>query len=327
MTRPTTPGNHQYVYQFITHICGHSSYFLTQGYVVYRVAASIILALTLSVIIFASGCAVDSLLVIILALLNDISMIPVAYDKAIATTKPQIPRAGKLIIQSLYFGLVHTALALIFIFSLNHHGGRDVNLSGQCDSETKGFIWFYLVLVTEISIFSVRSPSYFWKSMPSIILMASVILTCIIGALIAVFASDLKVSNMGYIIAYNVGIFIIVDIIKVQFRKLINEDPGDPIYTDDLIEVEIKTETIKYSEKQRRYRVHKEASLTKDEVDHQVRIRQDSIFSGFFGDIPLSDGFLNQSYGRRRAFSNLSQTGLHRDRRRTVSTPAGIGFY
>jgi H+-transporting ATPase len=265
--------------------------------------------------------------VIILALLNDISMIPVAYDKAIATTKPQIPRAGKLIIQSLYFGLVHTALALIFIFSLNHHGGRDVNLSEQCDSETKGFIWFYLVLVTEISIFSVRSPSYFWKSMPSIILMASVILTCIIGALIAVFASDLKVSNMGYIIAYNVGIFIIVDIIKVQFRKLINEDPGDPIYTDDLIEVEIKTETIKYSEKQRRYRVHKEASLTKDEVDHQVRIRQDSIFSGFFGDIPLSDGFLNQSYGRRRAFSNLSQTGLHRDRRRTVSTPAGIGFY
>eukprot|EP00557_Chaetoceros_sp_GSL56_P008141 CAMPEP_0176495272 /NCGR_PEP_ID=MMETSP0200_2-20121128/10559_1 /TAXON_ID=947934 /ORGANISM="Chaetoceros sp., Strain GSL56" /LENGTH=998 /DNA_ID=CAMNT_0017893121 /DNA_START=355 /DNA_END=3351 /DNA_ORIENTATION=- len=313
-----------------------------KAYVVYRVAASIILSITLSVIIFASGCAVDSLLVIILALLNDISMIPVAYDKALATTKPQIPRAGKLIIQSLYFGLVHTALALIFIISLNHHGGRDVNLNEQCDSQTKGFIWFYLVLVTEISIFSVRSPSYFWKSVPSTILMVSVTSTCIIGALIAVFASDLKVSNMGYIIAYNVGIFILVDLVKVQFRNLIHEDPGDPIYTDDLIEVvvEEKTEMTMYAEKQQRYRVHNESALGKDEVDnesalgkdevnHQVHIRQDSIFSGFFGDIPFSDGFLNQSYGRQRAFSSLPRTALPHDarRRRTVSTPASIGFY
>jgi H+-transporting ATPase len=43
-----------------------------KSYVVYRIAASIVLVLTLSIVIFASGCAVDSLLVIILALLNDI---------------------------------------------------------------------------------------------------------------------------------------------------------------------------------------------------------------------------------------------------------------
>ena len=51
-------------------------------YVIYRVAATLILVLTLSTTIFATGCAVDSLLVIILALLNDVSMIPVAYDRA-----------------------------------------------------------------------------------------------------------------------------------------------------------------------------------------------------------------------------------------------------
>ena len=254
-------------------------------------------------------------------------MTPVAYDKAVATTRPQIPRSGKLIIQSLFFGLTHTALALIFIFSINHHGGRGVDLHEQCDAQTKGFVWFYLVLVTEISIFSVRAPGYFWQSLPSAILMVSVLLTCIIGALIAVLASDLKVSNMGYIIAYNVGIFILVDLAKVQFRNLIHEDPGEPILTDDLIPVEVKTETARFTEKQQRYRIHKEASLTAEEVAHQVHIRQDSFFDGFFlGDLQLSDGFLNQSYGRQRAFSNLSST-IRRDRRRTVSTPAGIGFY
>merc|ERR1712176_75409 len=60
-----------------------------KSYVVYRVAASIILVLTLSVFVFSNGCSVPSLWVIILALLNDISMIPVAYDNARATTKPQ----------------------------------------------------------------------------------------------------------------------------------------------------------------------------------------------------------------------------------------------
>ena len=39
-------------------------------YVVYRIAESLVLVLALSTIIFASGCSVDSLLVIILALLN-----------------------------------------------------------------------------------------------------------------------------------------------------------------------------------------------------------------------------------------------------------------
>jgi ABC-type bacteriocin/lantibiotic exporter with double-glycine peptidase domain len=165
-------------------------------------------------------------------------------------------------------------------------------------------------------------------SMPSIVLIISVLVTCIIGAVIAVFASDLKASNLGYIIAYNIGIFIFVDICKVQFRKLINEDPGEPILTDDLIDVKAKSETEKFAEKQQRYRVHQEASLRKDDIEHQVRIRQDSIFSGFWGDVQLSDGFVNQSYGRQRALSSLSSAALFRpDRRRTVSTPAGIGFY
>jgi H+-transporting ATPase len=62
-------------------------------YVVYPVAASLILVLALSIVIFVKGCAVKSLYVIILALLNNISMISVAYDNASATAKPQLPSA------------------------------------------------------------------------------------------------------------------------------------------------------------------------------------------------------------------------------------------
>lgn len=41
-----------------------------KSHVIYRIAASIILVFTLSIIIFTTGCAVNSLLVIILAILN-----------------------------------------------------------------------------------------------------------------------------------------------------------------------------------------------------------------------------------------------------------------
>jgi len=84
-----------------------------KSYVVYRVAASLILVLVLSIVIFVTGCAIDALMVIILALLNDISMIPVAYDNAQATTKPQLPKARSLVFQSLFYGLTHSALTLM----------------------------------------------------------------------------------------------------------------------------------------------------------------------------------------------------------------------
>jgi H+-transporting ATPase len=288
-----------------------------KAYVIYRVAASLILALTLSIVIFASGCAVDSLLVIILALLNDISMIPVAYDNAKATTKPQMPDAGKLVLQSVFYGLLHTGAALLFIFTLNHAGELGVVLEDQCNAETRGFIWFYLVLVTELTIFSVRAPSHFWRSMPSPLLMLSVLGTCIGGALIAVYASDLSAVSMGWIVLYNLVVFVFVDLLKVQFRKIIHEDPGEPIESDELIPVKVKTETTMYVEKQMRYRVHKEAVLSPDDLDHPVQFRQESLMSGFLGDFTITDGFLNENYRRTRALA-LPRAA----RRKTQSSPS-----
>lgn len=247
-----------------------------KAYVIYRIAASLILALTLSTVVFTSGCAVDSLLVIILALLNDVSMIPVAYDRAQATTKPQIPKAQKLVLQSLFYGVGHTGLALMYIFTLNHAGDRHVELTQECSSETRGFIWFYLVLVTELAILSVRAPSFFWKSMPSPVLLLSVLGTCVGGGFIAVHFSGLSVEALLYVVLYNIVAFIVVDLLKVPFRILIHEDPGEPIDSDDLLEApeppSKQTETSKFLQKQLRYNVHRESRLAPEDLEHIVEL-------------------------------------------------------
>jgi len=271
-----------------------------KSYVVYRVAASIIMVLVLSIIIFATGCAVDSLLVIILALLNDISMIPVAYDHASATTKPQLPNAMKLVMQSLYYGFVLTGFTLMFIFLLDHSNALTNKIYLDiCPPETRGFIWFTLVLVTEMAIFSVRSGTYLIFEPPSLILFASVLLTCIIAAIIAVYGSQLHGDNMGIIVGFNIGLTLFVDIGKIPFRKAIDDEPGEVIATDDLIPVDVKkNETTLHMEKKKRYVMHRASVMPPKDLEHEVEIINER--RGFFAFLSelrptsISTGFINK---------------------------------
>ena len=261
-----------------------------KSYVVYRVAASLILVLTLSIVIFATSCAVDSLMIIILALLNDVSMIPVAYDNAKATTKPQLPVAKNLVLQSLFYGLIQAGLSLMFIFCMNYdtHLAAPIDLGSPekaCGGQARGFIWFHLVLVTELMIFSVRAPGFVLTSPPpSFKLFASVGLTCILGGLLAAFLPMWEVagSNIGWIILFNIAIFLVVDVLKIQFRKLIGEEPGEVILSDELIQPKTRTETQKTMEKGSRYRVHRASIVGVSDRQHEVEIKQKSNWRGFW---------------------------------------------
>ena len=283
-----------------------------KSYVVYRVAASLILVLTLSIVIFATSCAVDSLMIIILALLNDVSMIPVAYDNAKATTQPQLPVAKNLVLQSLFYGLIQAGLSLMFIFCMNADTELAVpidlgNPTNTCQGEARGFIWFHLVLVTELMIFSVRAPGFVLTSPPpSIYLLASVGGTCILGGLLAHFIGMWQVSgsNIGWVILFNVGAFLVMDVLKIQFRKMIGEAPGDVIANDELIQPKARNDAQKTMEKGERYRVHRASIVSQSNMEHVVEVRQKKMsdlpaFFNLGGDLLLNQGIVNS----RRAFN------------------------
>jgi hypothetical protein len=71
------------------------------------------------------------LVFIFLALLNGISMIPVAYDDTKAITKPQMLDTGKLVLRSVVYGFLQTDAVLLFIFTLDHAGELGVALEDQ----------------------------------------------------------------------------------------------------------------------------------------------------------------------------------------------------
>jgi len=284
-----------------------------KAYVVYRISASIILVLTLSIVVVASGCNVNTLYVIILALMNDISMIPVAYDKAKATTNPQLPETKKLIEVSLYYGLVQTVLGLGFIYLMHYFDINDpINLERRCSSETQGFIWYHLVLVTEMMIFSVRVPYFFINisMIPSIFLIMSVALTCIVGALISIFAMNLSTRNFVWITTFNIGTLVLVDIGKIWFEIAIGDTEGEMIASDDLIEAIPMTDTAKHLSKMYRYKVHEESVLPISDRQHKiiVRRRTQTGLGGLmtnFRESSISDGFINND-GRYRYISGVA---------------------
>eukprot|EP00577_Skeletonema_sp_RCC1716_P002472 CAMPEP_0113382606 /NCGR_PEP_ID=MMETSP0013_2-20120614/5931_1 /TAXON_ID=2843 ORGANISM="Skeletonema costatum, Strain 1716" /NCGR_SAMPLE_ID=MMETSP0013_2 /ASSEMBLY_ACC=CAM_ASM_000158 /LENGTH=960 /DNA_ID=CAMNT_0000265123 /DNA_START=46 /DNA_END=2928 /DNA_ORIENTATION=+ /assembly_acc=CAM_ASM_000158 len=304
-----------------------------KAYVVYRVAASIVLVLTLSIVIFVTSCAVDSLMIIILALINDVSMIPVAYDNAKATTKPQLPVAKTLVLQSLFYGLVQAGLSLMFIFSMAYSKNDEyaLDLYGPnnegCTGESKAFIWFHLVMVTELMIFSVRAPRFVLISpLPSMYLVGSVFLTLILGGLLACLLPNfgLHGANLGFIILFNVASFIVVDLMKLQFRKMIGEEPGDVIDNDELLTPKTRTETQKTVEKGERYRTHRESIVGEADRCHCVEVKSKSGLPGFFslgGDTMMDNGYIKPMGSINFMRQNQAPTIRGPHRTKQVSSP------
>lgn len=158
-------------------------------------------------------------------------------------------------------------------------------------------------------IFSVRAPGFFLFSMPSWKLIVSVILTCVIGIIIAMFSADFKLSghNVGWVVLFNVASLIVVDILKVQFRYLIHEEAGETIDTDELLKAPKRTETEKKVKKDMRYVVHNESIMPKEDREHVVEVkrrRSRSSLAGFFDlgtEFVLNDGFVQRPGANMRS--------------------------
>lgn len=230
-----------------------------KAYITYRFAATIQIVLVLTILIFAFQCTISSLYVILLALFNDLTMLPIAYDYQQASSKPENPNVGKMLIVSTCLGVAETVLSLFFaiyliesnLFDGKYHVVDGCSAFNSVDGDpTQGIIFLQMFLSAEILIFSTRAPSYFWYSiLPSPALVFSVMVGCII---ISVFSSSLPVfgggsqsddchngddnktsvdcglpissGDVAITWAYNILGLFLVDLLKVELFKLFKEN-------------------------------------------------------------------------------------------------------
>ena len=207
-----------------------------KSYATYRFAATIQIVTVLTLLIYIADCSIDSLYIVLLALFNDITMLPIAYDLQVASKNPEHPDVRKMLIMSLLLGAAEAGLTLLFAFGIQHvpifkgdYSSLQPRAKGftVCDTSTQAIIWLQMFIAAEILIFSARAQSYIWLSIrPSIALFVSVLAGCFIFCMLAgqsgAFGS-LPAIDILLIWAYDlVGLFVI-DALKVQIMYVFGE--------------------------------------------------------------------------------------------------------
>ena len=199
-----------------------------KAYVTYRFAATIQIVMVLSLLIFVSDCPVNSLYVILLALFNDLTMLPIAYDGQQASKYPEKTDVSELLQLALLLGVLETIFSLVFAYGAALVGNpfnSDFDIP-SCDTTIQSAVWLQMSIAAELLIFSARAPTYMWFSLaPSLALFSSVIIGCIITSLLAgIFGyfGGLSIEVIIIIWLYDIACLVFVDIVKVQFLKSFN---------------------------------------------------------------------------------------------------------
>ena len=199
-----------------------------KAYVTYRFAATIQIVIVLTLLIFISNCPITSLYVIILALFNDLTMLPIAYDRQQAAATPENPDVAKMLTISTMLGVLETCFSLLFAYGADATGffQSDLSISG-CGKPAQAAMWLQMFIAAEVLIFSARAPTYMWQSIaPSGALFVSVITGCLICSVLAAISSyfgSLPIRDIILIWIYDILVLIVIDIAKVAMFQVFNE--------------------------------------------------------------------------------------------------------
>jgi len=87
-----------------------------KAYVTFRIAATIQIVTVLAVITLASGCMLDTIYIVILAIMNDLSMMPLSKDVQKASAIPEKPTVWSLLLRSTIYGFIQASLSLAFFY-------------------------------------------------------------------------------------------------------------------------------------------------------------------------------------------------------------------
>jgi len=200
-----------------------------KAYVTYRFAATIQIVIVLTLLIFISDCPINPTFVIILALFNDLTMLPIAYDNQQASSLPEDPNVIKMLSVSFALGVLETVFSLIFAYAVmtsNIFKG-DYNASG-CSTPTQALIWLQIFIAAEFLIFSTRAPKYIPISLPpSIALFSSVMIGCLVASIMAGSSStfgSIAVVDIVLVWVYDFLGLCCCDVLKVNMFNFFKEN-------------------------------------------------------------------------------------------------------
>jgi H+-transporting ATPase len=159
-----------------------------------------------------------TIMIILLALLDDIPIMTIAWDNAELSAHPIRWQMGRLLVISIMFG----ALALAQSFGL-YLIARDMLQEPLGQTQTMMFLRF--IVGGHLLLFSTRTRHPFWtKPHPSWQLFSAIVATQVVGVMFVGFGwlmTPISWTDIGIIWLYDIAWFVVMDVAKLGTYKLI----------------------------------------------------------------------------------------------------------
>jgi H+-transporting ATPase len=192
-----------------------------KSYALFRIAETvrIILFMTLSIVIFGFY-PITALMIILLALLNDIPILAIAYDNTRVDPKPVRWNLPEMLTVSSVLGIAGVIASFLLFFLLRE--------SGFSDDAIRTMLFLKLIIAGHSTLYVTRAQGWFWqKPYPSPLLFGATFGTEILGTLLAVYGFLVTPIGWTYALAmwgYAIVWFFFNDAVKGWTYRLLNRN-------------------------------------------------------------------------------------------------------
>jgi H+-transporting ATPase len=198
------------------------------NYAIYRINETfrVLFFITLSIIVFQLY-PVTALMIVLLALLNDLPIMTIAYDNVKISQRPEKWNIRTLLGISSFLGIIGTASS----FGLLIIGLEVLHLNPLV---LQSFIYLKLSVAGHLALFVARTKGPFWSVRPAKPLLLAVIMTQLTATIITVYG--ILLPAMGWYLAalvwgYALVMFLVQDFLKVRFYRFLDRREGRPTAT------------------------------------------------------------------------------------------------
>jgi H+-transporting ATPase len=191
-----------------------------RSYALFRIAETIriILFMTFSIVIF-NFYPITPLMIILLALLNDIPILTIAYDNTRIVARPVRWKLPEMLTVSSVLGIAGVVASFLLFFLLREYGFSE--------DAIRSFLFLKLIVAGHSTLYITRAPGWFWqRPYPAPVLFAATFGTEILGTLFAVYGWLITPIGWKYALAmwaYALVWFLFNDVLKMGVSKVLRQ--------------------------------------------------------------------------------------------------------
>ncbi|MCB1752721.1 MAG: HAD-IC family P-type ATPase [Gammaproteobacteria bacterium] len=194
-----------------------------KSYATFRIAETvrIILFMSLSIVVF-DFYPITALMIILLALLNDLPILTIAYDNTRVSRQPVRWQMQELLTVSSVLGVMGVIASFLLFFLLRE--------TGFPEGMIQSMLFLKLIVAGHSTLYITRTENWFWRRpWPAPLLLAATFGTEIVGTLIAVYGVLITPIGWKYALwiwLYAALWFVINNIVKVWTYRLLRNRNG-----------------------------------------------------------------------------------------------------